>query len=178
MYYNRFTVLSINFTVNITLWPTNLLVPNGLIIPVSAHMLSNIRDYDAILERCSKPLMQLIKYTKNEAGGIEVLNLQKVEAYFRFPDLTEQCIYLAETIHATLKEDMPEELLFIRRYDEVKKALQNVVDMPDRSIDLMIMFLHQNKGIFPKRRREQFSKFTDQEIEMMQSEYRKVFELE
>lgn len=153
-------------------------VPNGLIIPVSAHMLSNIRDYDATLERYSKPLMQLIKYAKSEVGGIEVLNSEEVDAYFRFPDLTEQCIYLVETIHATLKEDMPEELLFIQRYDEVKRALQDVVDMPDRNINLMIMFLHQNKGVFPKRRREQFSKLTDREIEMMQSEYRKIFELE
>jgi hypothetical protein len=153
-------------------------VPKGLIIPVSAHMLNNIRDYDAILERYSKPLMQIIRYTKNHEGGIEVLNPEEVEAYYRFPDLTEQCIYLAETIHATLKEDMPGELLFIQRYDEVKRALQDIVDMPDRNINLMILFLHQNKGIFPKRKREQFSKLTDQEIKKMEIEYRKIFELE
>jgi len=153
-------------------------VPKGLIIPVSAHMVNNIRDYDTILERYSRPLMQLIKYTKNREGEIEVLNTEEVEAYFRFPDLTEQCIYLSETIHATLKEDMPEELLFIQRYDEVKHALQNIVDMPDRNINRMILFLHQNKGIFPKRRREQFSKLTDEEIEKMEIEYRNIFELE
>jgi hypothetical protein len=73
---------------------------------------------------------------------------------------------------------MPEELLFIQRYDEVKQALQNIVDMPDRDINRMIMFLHQNKGVFPKRRREQFSKLTDQEINSMQAAYRKIFELE
>jgi hypothetical protein len=122
--------------------------------------------------------MQLIKYKKNMEGGVEVLNPEEVEPYFRFPDLTEHCIYLTETIHATLKEDMPGELLFIQRYDEVKRALQNIVDMPDRHINLMIMFLHQNKGIFPKRKREQFSKLTDREIERMQAEYRKIFELE
>ncbi|PWV49063.1 Fic family protein [Chitinophaga sp. S165] len=153
-------------------------VPKGLIIPVSAHMLNNIRQYDSILEKYSKPLMQLIKYNKNKEGGIEVINPQEVEPYFRFPDLTDHCVYLAETIYATLKEDMPEELLFIQRYDEVKRALQDVVDMPDRDINLMILFLHQNKGIFPKRRRSQFSKLTDQEIERMQTEYRKIFELE
>jgi hypothetical protein len=154
------------------------IVPQGLIIPVSAHLLNNIRDYDATLERYSKPLMQLIKYDKNNDGGIEVTNPEEVEAYFRFPDLTEHSIYLSQTIHATLQEDMPEELLFIQRYDEVKHALQNIVDMPDRDINLMIMFLHQNKGIFPKRRREQFSKLTDQEIDSMQTAYRKIFELE
>jgi Fic family protein len=152
-------------------------VPKGLIIPVSAHMVNNIRDYDAVLERYSKPLMQIIRYNNNYEGAVEVLNAEEVEAYYRFPDLTEQCIYLTETIHATLKEDMPEELLFIQRYDEVKHAIQHVVDMPDRLINLMILFLHQNRGIFPKRRREQFSKLTDLEIERMEIEFRKIFEL-
>lgn len=44
--------------------------------------------------------------------------------------------------------------------------------MPDRDINLMIIFLHQNKGIFPKRRRDQFSKLTDDEIQRMQKAYR------
>lgn len=80
--------------------------------------------------------------------------------------------------NATLEEDMPNELLFIQRYDEVKKALQNIVDMPDKDINLMINFLHQNKGIFPKRRRDHFIKLTDDEINRMQITFRSIFELE
>ena len=153
------------------------IVPHGLIIPVSAHMLNNIRDYDHILEKYSKPLMQRIKYEKTVTGEIKVTNEKKVEAYFRYPDLTEHCIYLAQTIHATLQEDMPNELQFIQRYDEVKKALQGIVDMPDKDIDLMILFLYQNKGVFPKRRREKFPRLTDNEIGEMQKKYREIFEL-
>jgi phage regulator Rha-like protein len=73
---------------------------------------------------------------------------------------------------------MPNELIFIQRYDEVKKALQQIVDMPDKEINLMITFLHQNKGIFPKRRREHFIKLTDNEITKMQTAFRKIFELD
>ena len=153
------------------------IVPQGLIIPVSAHMLNNIKDYDNILENYSKPLMQRIKYNKKDGGEIEVTNGNEVESYFRYPDLTDHCIYLAETIHATLKEDMPNELVFIQKYDEVKKALQRIVDMPDKEINHMIMFLHQNKGIFPKRRREHFAKLTDDEINQMQAAFREIFEL-
>ena len=153
------------------------IVPQGLIIPVSAHMLNNIKDYDTILENYSKPLMQRIKYNQKDTGEIEVSNKEEVEGYFRYPDLTDHCIYLAETIHATLKEDMPNELLFLQRYDEVKNALQLIVDMPDKDINLMISFLHQNKGVFPKRRREQFSKLTDDEILKMQTAFRKIFEM-
>lgn len=153
------------------------IVPAGLIIPVSAHMLNNIKDYDNILEKYSKPLMQRVRYDKKESGEIIITNSRDVEGYFRYPDLTEHCIYLLETIHATLREDMPEELTFLQRYDEAKKELQRIVDMPDRDINLMLIFLHQNKGVFPKRRRERFAKLTDEEIARMQEVYGRVFEL-
>ena len=60
----------------------------------------------------------------------------------------------------------------------IGKELQQIVDMPDKELDLMMMFRHQNKGIFPKRRRDQFIKLTDAEIRNMQSAFRKVFELD
>jgi hypothetical protein len=41
----------------------------------------------------------------------------------------------------------------------------------------MILFLHQNKGVFPKRRRKDFAKLTDDEIERMEQAFREVFEL-
>jgi len=46
---------------------------------------------------------------------------------------------------------MPGELCFIQRYDEARRELQNnIVDMADKYLTLMITFLHQNKGVFPK----------------------------
>jgi Fic family protein len=153
------------------------IVPRGLIIPVSAHMLNHIRDYDHILESYSKPLMQKIKYQLKEQGEITITQPGKVEGYFRYPDLTAQSVYLIETIHATLQQDMPEELLFLLRYDEAKHALQNIVDMPDKEINRMLLFLHQNQGYFPKRRRKEFEKLTDDEIQQMQDAYRTIFEL-
>lgn len=153
------------------------IVPQGLIIPVSARILNNIKDYDTILEKYSKPLMRRIQYDKRENGEITITNPSEVEGYYRYPDLTEHCIYLIQTIHATLDEDMPGELLFLQRYDEAKREMQQVVDMPDNDINLMILFLHQNKGVFPKRRREQFAKLTDEEIQQMQQVFREVYEL-
>jgi Fic family protein len=152
-------------------------VPEGVIIPVSAHMLHQIKFYDQVLESYSKPLMQRVRYSLNQNGEATIENPHEVEGYYRYPDLTTQAIYLAETINATLKEDMPEELLFLMRYDQAKKEFQHIVDMPDREINKMLIFLHQNKGLFPKRRREQFPKLTDEEISKMQEVYRKVYEI-
>jgi hypothetical protein len=152
-------------------------VPQGLIIPVSAHMLTHIREYDQVLEKYSKPLMQRIKYSKLDDGGLRITNAPEVEPYFRYPDLTDHCVYLIQAIHATITEDMPSELLFIQRYHETKKELQHIVDMPDKLINSMLAFLHQNNGVFPKRRRDYFPKLTDKEIALMQTVYRKIFEL-
>ncbi len=69
-------------------------LPTGMIIPVSAHMVNNIKLYDDSLEANSKPLMLFIKYTKNEKQKLIVLNASEVEGYYRFPDLTPQTEYL------------------------------------------------------------------------------------
>lgn len=38
----------------------------------------------------------------------------------------------------------------------------------------MIVFLHQNKGSFPKRRRNNFEKLSDHEIEAMENVYKAI----
>jgi hypothetical protein len=153
-------------------------VPSGIIIPVSAHMLNNMLEYDSILEKYSRPLMQRIKFNALEMGQVEITNPDEVEGYYRYPELTNHCIYLVRTIHETIQEDMPKELMFVQRYDEAKKALQQIVDMPDRMLDNMLTFLNQNKGKLAKRRRNDFSKLTDEEIAAMEKVYSQVYEIE
>lgn len=151
------------------------LATDGLIIPVSEHILNHIKEYDQALENFSKPLMLMIKYSKNENGEITVDNSEEIEGYFRFPDLTFQSTFLTRTLEATLTVDMPEDLQFIQRYNELKDGIQNIVDMPDKAVNSMIIFLHQNKGSFPKRRRNDFEKLSDHEIEDMENVYRAIF---
>ncbi|TRX36820.1 hypothetical protein FNW52_06160 [Flavobacterium sp. ZT3R18] len=152
-------------------------VQDGLIIPVSAHILNNLKEYDGVLEDFSKVLMQIIDYEKDDKGNVRVLNLEEIESYYRFPDLTVQTSFLGKTIQETVMTDIPNELEFIMRYDELRLSIQEIVDMPDAEISRMILFLHQNKGIFPKRRRKDFAKLIDSEIELMEKEYLTIFEM-
>ena len=151
------------------------LAEQGLIIPVSAHMLNNLKDYDAALEDFSKPLMQRIAFNAAANGQVTATNPTDVAAYFRYPDLTMQSTYLAQTIQSTIRHDLSEELFFLERYDELKGDLQNLIDMPDRKLNEMIVFLHQNKGIFPNRRKKQFPEITEDEFEAMQKIYSEIF---
>lgn len=151
------------------------LAEQGLIIPVSAHMLNNLKDYDSALEDFSKPLMQRITFTTGAKGQMTVTNPDEVAAYFRYPDLTQQSIYLAQTIQSTIRHDLSEELFFLERYDELKVELQNLIDMPDRTLNELIVFLHQNKGVFPNRRKKNFPEISNDEFKAMEMIYRDVF---
>jgi len=153
------------------------LFKEGFIIPVSAYMLNNPKEYDKALEAYSKPLMKIIKYSKNPQEEVEITNKSLVAPYFKYPDLTEQVSFVTKIIKETLNTDLPKELKFIQCYDELKKSIQNIVDMPDKMISNMILFLHQNKGAFPKRRRKQFEKLTDEEITNMEKAYSTIFEV-
>ena len=134
-------------------------------------------EYDQALENFSKPIMKITKYQKKNNEEIEILNPTEIESWYRFPDLTVQSIFLAHIIQATIKNDMPNELRFIQRYDELKKAAQKIVDMPDKDINMIIVFIHQNHGIFPKRRRNKFEKLTDSEIHQIELAYQEIFEM-
>jgi hypothetical protein len=150
-------------------------LPSGMIIPVSAHMVNNMKEYDDALEAYSKPLMYIVKYTKKEEQELLVLNASEVEGYYRFPDLTAQTEYLCKVIETAVSHDLPNELNFLQNYDEAKRLMKQRVDMPDKLIDLFIRFTHQNNGIFPKRRRTTFQMLKDNEIDALQSIFHVVF---
>lgn len=155
----------------------NHVVDKGMIIPISAHMLNHIKEYDQILEKYSKPLMQKIEFKVNPNQSITITNPNKVEGYYRYPDLTEQSIYLARIIKETIEEDIYNEMDFLMKYDEIKSAIQRIVDMPDRQMDRLIKYIHSNHGKLSKRKREKFDKLTDSEIKEIETAFVEIFDL-
>ena len=99
----------------------------------------------------------------------------EIEVLYRYPDLTIQTVFLARVIQTTIIKDIPEELLFLQCYDELKSDIQSIVDMPDNKIDRMIIFLHQNKGKLASRKRKFFPELSETEIRKMEESYASVF---
>ncbi len=151
------------------------LVSKGMIIPVSAHMVSNLREYDMALETFSKPLQEKIRYDVHDDYSLTVTNAAEVEGYYQYPDMTPLCIYLGNTMKATIVEDMRDEMTFLLKYDEAKSEMREIVDMPDKDIDLLIKLLHQNQGMLASRKRKLFDKLTETEISRMEKSFREIF---
>jgi len=146
--------------------------PEGLIFPVSAAMLNNLDTYDTALESFSKPLIPLIDYTLDEDGQMTVNN--QTARFYHYPDMTLITEALFGFIEATIEKELVEELDFLKNYDVTKRAIQEIVDMPDQRIDLFIRFCLQNNGtISPKKRKSHFPELTDVEVQKMQNAIQK-----
>jgi len=84
---------------------------------------------------------------------------------------------LYECVRKTVEEDLPREMEFLGRYDRFRTVVETVADMPNRTIDLLFRFLHQNGGSLSKRAREgEFSKLTDAEVETLERAYVEIFD--
>jgi hypothetical protein len=151
------------------------IVPNNTILPVSAQILARMDEYDAALELLSKQIERKVSYEINDAGELTVHNASEIEGLYRYPDLTTHAVFLAKAIQSTVNKDVPEELLFLQCYDELKSDIQNIVDMPDKKIDRMILFLHQNKGKLASRKRNNYKELSDKEINKMEQAYNEIF---
>lgn len=153
------------------------LIEQGVMLPVSATMVRRMPEYDAALERYSGPLMSSAVYELDNAGQLTLQNPEAVEAYYRFPDLTAQAEYLVATVLRTIREDVAQELRFLRGYDAARAGVREVVDMPDRRLDLLLRLLHQNGGHLSKSKRDRFSELTDGELERIETVFAEAFGL-
>ncbi len=148
--------------------------PSGIMFPVSAAMLRNPTDYDASLEAFSRSLMPLVEYSLDEEGRMTVLN--DTAHWYRYIDMTPQAEALFGFIEKTVNTELVEELAFLQNYDRTKEAIQAIVDMPDRHIDLFIRLCLQNNGRLSKQKRAGlFPRLTDVEIREMEKAVRSAY---
>ena len=143
--------------------------PRGVMFPVSVSMLKNPADYNASLETFSRPLMTLVAYSLDEEGLMTVHN--DTALWYRYIDMTFQAEALFRFIEQTMDKELVNELEFLVRYDNTKRAIQEIVDMPDRRIDLFIRFCLQNNGRLSRWKRAGYFDFlSEDEIVRMEQE--------
>jgi hypothetical protein len=143
--------------------------------PVSAAMLKNPALYDHSLEVFSHPLMRLIEYELDDLGQMTVPG--EIGPWYRYIDMTAQAEALYDFVKITIEDELVEELDFLANYDKTKQAIQGIVDMPDRLIDLFIQLCLQNNGRLSARKREShFGLLTDSELAKMEDAVRVGYE--
>lgn len=151
--------------------------PPGLIFPVSATMLRQRAKYEAMLELFSKPLLELVIYELNEKG--EMTAFGNDARHYRYLDMTRIVEILFEFIQETIETELPSEVQFLVNYDQARQGMQEIVDMPDRKVDLFIRLCLQNHGRLSRAKREsEFSMLTDEEVLRLEACFREAFQVQ
>ena len=144
------------------------MVPENLMFPVSAVMLNNPEGYDDSLEVFSLPLNRLVEYSLDELAQMTVHN--NTAHWYRYIDMTAQAEALYDFVIQTVESELVEELSFLANYDSIKKAIQDVIDMPDRQIDLFIRICLENNGrLSANKRKSHFDFLSDDELFSMEN---------
>jgi Fic/DOC family len=148
--------------------------PPGVVFPVSAIILDWIDRYREILESYSQRLLPLIRWEATAQFNVRVLN--DTADFYRFFDATPHAEFLYECVDRTIEHDLPFETAFLRRYDEFRRHIEGMIDMPERTVDLLFRFLNQNDGVLSNRAREkEFAALTGDEVKAVEAIYRAAF---
>lgn len=144
--------------------------PPGFVFPVSAVMLERVGEYREVLRTYSRRLLPLIRWKPTADGNVEVL--AETADWYRYFDATPHAEFLYSCVEQTLDETLPGEVRFLRAYEAFRAGVSEVVDMPERLIDRLFRFLHQNDGRLSRRARErEFSALTGAEVSRIEDIY-------
>lgn len=131
-----------------------------LILPVSSMITSKVaqrRAYDRLLDTISRPLMGAL------AGAYEFESAQTIypdgihsnfvlkddavaQPVWRYLDLTDHVVYLADVLVSTIHDDMRTESRYLRSHAQARAAIKDMVEMPDIQVDRIIRSVSANHG--------------------------------
>jgi len=141
--------------------------PPGMVFPVSSVMLDRIDEYSAALEAHSAPLMPFIEWRPTAERNVEVLN--ETADLYRYFDCTAEAEFLYACVRRTVNEDLPREIDYLRRHDEALRRIMDMVEMPNRMAENLVLYIRQNNGSLSKRRREgEFKQLTGEEVAVIE----------
>ena len=150
--------------------------PKGLIFPVSAVILERIGEYKEVLESYSSHRLELIDWEPTDDGNVQINN-ETIDLY-RYFDATQQAEFLFDCVRETILETLPEEVQYLEHHSEMRQFIEDRFDMPDKEIENLIGFLRQNEGKLSKHARaKKFKKLTEDEVESLENEFSKIFEM-
>lgn len=137
--------------------------PKGIVFPVSSVMLDKIEDYKMHLQKHSSALMPFIEWKSTKSKNVEIIN-DCIDLY-RYFDCTEACEFLFSCVQRAVEHDLPNEIIYLKQHDDAMRQIMNEVEMPDQMAQSLILFIRQNDGVLPKKRRSrEFEKLSDSEV--------------
>jgi hypothetical protein len=118
--------------------------------------------------------MDFIDWHPTLDRNVEVSN--DTTDFYRYFDCTAEAEFLYSCVARSVEHDLPNEIDFLRRQDQARRRIMEIVDMPDRLAQNLLSFMRRSGGTIPKRRRRnEFAALTDDEAKRIEAIYSEVF---
>lgn len=164
------------FLINDTLRRDGVL-PAPFIVPVSAtfmHQGLKPMSYDGALEVLSKPLTDrysgMWRFGDEKIAADGVRHNFEFEGYsdanhaWRFPDMTEHVVFMANALDIAINKDMRDEALYLKRHSDARALLKNVIEGPDSAIDRIIRSIRENRFSVSGKLRSEYPQLQREDI--------------
>jgi hypothetical protein len=131
-----------------------------MILPVSSLITRESAErqaYDQVLDDFSRPLMQslagcyefartALHYPDGISSNFVFKGHEQVSQAWSMPDLTKHVIWLSAALERTINLDMREESTYLRNHAQARRAIKEIIEMPDMQIDRVIRSIEANQG--------------------------------
>ncbi len=148
--------------------------PPGIVFPISAAIVRRIDEYRSVLQSYSARLLPLIDWRPTPDGNVAVQG--DFADYYRYFDATAHAEFLYECVEQTIEHDLPAEVRFLESFDRFSSAVKELLEMPDRRIEQLRVFLAQNGGKLSARARQrEFAALSPDEAQRLEALYAEFF---
>ena len=95
---------------------------------------------------------------------------------YRYFDATKQTLFLFECIEETIEKIIPEEINYLKKYDEFKNLISEKFDISEQKISLLVSFLNQGEGKLSNRaKNKEFKDLNEKDILIVENIYSEIF---
>lgn len=150
--------------------------PPGVVLPLSARMLSSIDTYSRLLKAYSQPRTALLDYVlDDDSQTILIKSLRPLWLYASF-DATPICEFILACIQQCVEEDLVHEVRYLKAYDRSKARLEAWLDLPQPKLALLVRLVVQGYGELSNAKRKLFDGLPDDELARAEAIIREEFE--
>lgn len=136
---------------------------NGLVLPVSIVLRQNESDYLGVLQEFSEPTRQYWNVTFVDENQF-LFDFKGHEALYRYWEGTGCAEFMARATKQAIERHLKEETVFLTRYDEIYRRIDQAFDVPNSDLSRLVMFCLDQNGRISNHRRKQYQYKVPEEI--------------
>lgn len=124
------------------------------IIPISAAILKNQKEYDAVLETISRPILAMLDWELDSENNNKLMVHNDIDYMYRYPDYTEHVKFVYDMMNKAISDELVEEIALLVVFDTIKSAINELTDIPNNTLDKITSIIINGGGRVSKAKQK------------------------